>query len=158
MASGPTMPDASKCEDAYRTAEELGIVPSLPASIRRFFEGRILAETPKPGGLEFAKSQWVCLLDNAAALESLEGEVRSLGWVLERDLSVDDQPVEFAAETLLGPPAVPVACPPGEDRRSDDRRGAQQPGHRRRKGRSQPSIRAVGCPQAGRAEDEGLPF
>ena len=101
VASGPTMPDASKCEDAYRTAEELGIVPSLPASIRRFFEGRILAETPKPGGLEFAKSQWVCLLDNAAALESLEGEVRSLGWVLERDLSVDDQPVEFAAETLL---------------------------------------------------------
>ena len=101
VASGPTMPDASTCEDAYRTAEELGIVPRLPASIRRFFEGRILAETPKPGGLEFAKSQWVCLLDNAAVLESLEGEVLRLGWVLERDLSVDDQPVEFAADTLL---------------------------------------------------------
>ena len=101
VASGPTMPDASTCEDAYRTAEELGIVSRLPASIRRFFEGRILAETPKPGGLEFAKSQWVCLLDNAAVLDSLEGEVRRLGWVLERDLSVDDQPVEFAADTLL---------------------------------------------------------
>ena len=101
VASGPTMPDASTCEDAYRTAEELGIVSRLPASIRRFFEGRILAETPKPGGLEFAKSQWVCLLDNAAVLDSLEGEVRRLGWVLERDLSVDDEPVEFAADTLL---------------------------------------------------------
>lgn len=101
VASGPTMPDASTCEDAYRTAKELGIVSRLPASIRRFFEGRILAETPKPGGLEFAKSQWVCLLDNAAVLERLEGEVRRLGWVLERDLSVDDEPVEIAADTLL---------------------------------------------------------
>ena len=101
VASGPTMPDASTCEDAYRTAEELGIVPRLPASVRHFFERRGLAETPKPGGVEFSRSQWACLLDNAAVLESLEREVRGLGWVLERDLSVDDQPVEFAADTLL---------------------------------------------------------
>ena len=101
VASGPTMPDASTCEDAYRTAEELGIVSRLPASVRRFFEARTLAETPKPGGAEFARSQWVCLLDNAAVLQSLESEVRRLGWVLERDLDVDDQPVESATDTLL---------------------------------------------------------
>lgn len=101
VASGPTMPDASTCEHAYRTAEELGIVARLPVSIRRFFETRTLAETPKPGMAEFARSQWVCLLDNAAALETLESEVRRLGWEFERDLSVDDQPVELAADTLL---------------------------------------------------------
>ncbi|MDE0622834.1 MAG: DUF4147 domain-containing protein [Bryobacterales bacterium] len=101
VASGPTMPDASTCEDAYRTAEELGIVARLPASIRRFFATRTLAETPKPGAAEFARSQWVCLLDNAAVLETLEGEVRRLGWEFERDLSVDDQPVELSADTLL---------------------------------------------------------
>ena len=101
VASGPTMPDASTCEDAYRTAEELGIVSMLPASVRHFFERRGLAETPKPDGVEFSRSQWVCLLDNAAVLESLERKVQRLGWVLERDLSVDDQPVELAADTLL---------------------------------------------------------
>lgn len=101
VASGPTMPDASTCEDAYGTAEELGIVANLPASIRRFFETRTLAETPKPGVAEFARSEWVCLLDNAAVLETLESEVRRLGWEFERDLSVDDQPVELAADTLL---------------------------------------------------------
>lgn len=101
VASGPTMPDPSTCEDAYRTAEELGIVSRLPASVRRFFEARTLVETPKPGGAEFARSQWVCLLDNAVVLQSLESDVRRLGWVLERDLDVDDQPVESAADTLL---------------------------------------------------------
>ena len=101
VASGPTMPDASSCEDTYRTAEELGIVSKLPASVRQFFEERSLAETPKPGGIEFSRSQWVCLLDNVAVLERLEREVRRLDWVLQRDLSVDDQPVEVAVETLL---------------------------------------------------------
>ncbi len=101
VASGPTMPDASTCEDAYRAAEELGVVSRLPAAIRRFFETRTLAETPGPGAPEFARSRWVCLLDNAAALERLECEARGLGWMLERDLGVDDQPLETAAETLL---------------------------------------------------------
>ena len=101
VASGPTMPDASTCEDAYKTAEELGIVSSLPASIGRFFAGRALAETPKPGAPEFARSQWVCLLDNASMLDTLENELRRLGWQFERDLSVDDQAVEFAADALL---------------------------------------------------------
>lgn len=101
VASGPTMPDESTCEDAYGTAEELGLVARLPASIRRFFVTRTLSETPKPGVAEFARSEWVCLLDNAAVLETLEGEVSRLGWEFERDLSVDDQPVELAADALL---------------------------------------------------------
>ena len=101
VASGPTMPDESTCEDAYTVADRLGIVPRLPRTVRRRFESRSLLETPKPGSEPFQRSQWACLLDNGDALESLESKARALGWVLERDLSVDDQPVDAAADTLL---------------------------------------------------------
>ncbi len=101
VASGPTMPDESTCQDAYETAGRLGIVERLPAPIRKRFESRTLEETPKPGAGVFSESQWVCLLDNSDALERLESKARGLGWILERDLSVDDEPVELAAGTLL---------------------------------------------------------
>ncbi len=101
VASGPTMPDESTREDAYEIAERLEIVPRLPHSVRRCFEERSLEETPKPGSDSFIRSQWACLLDNGTALESLESKARGFGWVLDRDLTVDDQPVEHAADTLL---------------------------------------------------------
>ena len=101
VASGPTMPDESTCEDAYRVAARLGIVRRLPASVRQRFEQRDLPETPKPGDEAFQRGQWACLLDNTDALASLESKARALGWVLQRDLSVDDQPVDAAADVLL---------------------------------------------------------
>ncbi len=101
VASGPTMPDSSTCQDAYSQAERHGITARLPARIRARFEDRSLVETPKPGSEVFSKSQWACLSDNAVALESLESRSRRLGWLVERDLSVDDQPVDLAADTLL---------------------------------------------------------
>ena len=101
VASGPTMPDESTCEDAYALAGRHGIVPRLPVPIRKRFERRSLEETPKPGAEAFARSQWSCLLDNADALDALEATARGYGWLVERDLSVDDQPVEAAAEALL---------------------------------------------------------
>ena len=101
VASGPTMPDESTCTDAYATALRLGIGSRLPSVIGRTIEDRALAETPKPGSPAFRRSQWVCLLDNFDVLESLESTARAQGWIVERDLSVDDAPVENAADTLL---------------------------------------------------------
>ncbi len=101
VASGPTMPDESTCADAYETARRLGIVPRAPRTLRRMFEDRSLQETPKPGSEIFRRSRWCCLLDNAAALETLEAKARALAWIVERELSIDDQPVETAAEVLL---------------------------------------------------------
>ena len=101
VASGPTMPDESTCEDAYATAGSLGIVPRLPNSVRRRFEDRALVETPKAGDPAFERSKWICLLDNLAALDRLENRARGFGWVVERDLSVDDQPVRDAAVSLI---------------------------------------------------------
>ncbi len=101
VASGPTMPDESTCEDAYAIAERLGIVSRLPRSVRALFRGRGLPETPKPGSVAFERSQWACLLDNAEVLDRLEARARALGWLAERDLSVDDLEVQAAADTLL---------------------------------------------------------
>lgn len=101
VASGPTMPDESTCTDAYETARRLRIVSRAPRTVRRLFEDRSLRETPKPGSDIFRRSRWCCLLDNAAALEILEAKARAREWIVERDLSVDDQPVEHAAEVLL---------------------------------------------------------
>lgn len=101
VASGPTMPDESTCEDAYSTAAKLNVLSRLPAPIRERFESRSLEETPKPGSAVFARSQWACLLDNSDALGVLESKLRALGWIVDRDLSVDDTPVEFAADALL---------------------------------------------------------
>lgn len=101
VASGPTMPDESTCEDAYATAESLEIVARLPNSVLRRFEDRTLAETPKAGDPAFERSHWFCLLDNLAALDRLESRARGFGWVVERDLSVDDQPVRDAAVSLI---------------------------------------------------------
>ena len=113
VASGPTMPDESTSEDAYDIAARLGIVSRLPPSIRRRFERRDLPETPKPGGEAFRRGQWACLLDNSDALESLESKLTALGWILERDLSVDDQPVDEAADTLLDRLEALAAAHPG---------------------------------------------
>lgn len=113
VASGPTMPDESTSKDAYDIAARLGIVSRLPPSIRRRFERRDLPETPKPGGEAFRRGQWACLLDNSDALESLESKLTALGWILERDLSVDDQPVDEAADTLLDRLEALAAAHPG---------------------------------------------
>lgn len=101
VASGPTMPDESTCDDSYEIAGRLGIVSRLPAPIRTRFDERTLEETPNAASSAFLHSQWACLLDNGDALESLETGARKLGWILERDLSVDDQPVDSAADALL---------------------------------------------------------
>ena len=113
VASGPTMPDESTCEDAYRIADRLGVVPQLPPPVRKRFEQRSLVETPKPGAPAFARSQWACLLDNFDALDSLEAKVRDLGWIFERDLSVDDIPVDQAADALLDRLAALQRAHPG---------------------------------------------
>ena len=112
VASGPTMPDESTCEDAYRTAEALGIRSRLPRSVLRRFKDRTLVETPKAGDPAFERSKWFCLLDNLAALDRLETRARGFGWVVERDLSVDDQPVRDAALSLVDRlQALQSACP-----------------------------------------------
>ena len=102
VASGPTLPDESTVGDCYEIVERLGLLESLPASIRSFFHDRRIPETPKPDSEAFQGSLWHCLLDNQDGVEQLTAQVKDLGWVVEADLSVDDWPLEKAVDHLLG--------------------------------------------------------
>ena len=102
VASGPTLPDESTVGDCYEIVERLGLLESLPASIRSFFHDRCIPETPKPDSEAFQGSLWHCLLDNQDGVERLTAQVKDLGWVVEADLSVDDWPLEKAVDHLLG--------------------------------------------------------
>lgn len=101
VASGPTMPDESDAAFACATARRLGLIERFPRRIGELFEQGEFEETPKPGDDVFARSSWHCLLDNAAALDAVEAKARGEGWLVERDLSVDDKPLAEAADTLI---------------------------------------------------------
>jgi hydroxypyruvate reductase len=85
IASGPTLPDESTAEQAYELAERSGLVRQFPASIRKFFEGRELPETPKPGDPRFANSHHFCLLANRDAVEGALAAAKKLGFASQID-------------------------------------------------------------------------
>lgn len=101
VASGPTMPDESTVEDCCQIAKRLDLLERFPSSIWKMFHEKRIPETPKPGDEVFENSSWHCLLDNQAGLDSLAEQMRRREWVVEADLSVDDWPLERAAEALL---------------------------------------------------------
>jgi hydroxypyruvate reductase len=101
IASGPTMPDEYSFEHSQRVVERLGLLDRLPDSYRALFTSGALPETPKPGHPAFRRSSYYALLANEHGLERLESAAWARRWIVERDLSVDDQPVIEAAEHLL---------------------------------------------------------
>lgn len=101
VASGPTMPDESTSQDCYEIAQRLNVVHRFPGSIRSTFEEQRIPETPKPEAEIFSSSSWHCLLENASAIEQIEGDARERGWHVESDLSVDDWPLGQAVDHLL---------------------------------------------------------
>jgi hydroxypyruvate reductase len=85
IASGPTLPDESTADQAYELAERGGLVRQFPANIRKFFEGRELPETPKPGDPRFANSHHFCLLANRDAVEGALAAAKKLGFASQID-------------------------------------------------------------------------
>lgn len=101
LSSGPTMPDHSTVEGAYRIAEKYDLRSRLPGSIADLFATRTLAETPKPGDEIFERSQWTVLLDGAWLEQAAATRARELGWHVEIDNTCDDWSAERAAAHLL---------------------------------------------------------
>lgn len=101
LSSGPTMPDHSTVEDAYRIAERYGLRTRLPEQIANLFEARALVETPKPGDAIFERSQWTVLLDSVWLEQAAAMRAHELGWHVEVDNTCDDWSAERAAEHLL---------------------------------------------------------
>lgn len=117
LASGPTLPDPSTVDDAYRVVERYGLLEQLPASVRRVFERRALIETPKARDPAFARSCFLLLLDHHDLLHHAHRETEARGFVTVCDNSTDDWPLERAADFLIdllfrqkqAHPACPVA-------------------------------------------------
>lgn len=83
IASGPTAPDPSTFEDAWRVIEHFNLSDQLPAAVRdhlrRGLRGEI-ADTLKPGDPIFARVQTVIIGSNARAAQAAEAEARRLGF------------------------------------------------------------------------------
>lgn len=101
LSSGPTLPDRSTTEDAYRIAREYGLSAKLPSEIAEMLIHRSLSETPKPGDVIFGRSRWSLLLDSTSLEEAAAVRARELGWRVEIDNGCDDWSAERAAAYLL---------------------------------------------------------
>ena len=102
VASGPSMPDESTVDDCFTMVHSTGVLPRLPPPIRRLFDERRIPETPKPGAPIFRASSWHCLLNSTEAVAAMVEEARQRDWIVEPDLSVDDDwPVERVVDHLL---------------------------------------------------------
>ncbi len=94
VASGPTMPDESTCQQCYEIAERSGLTAKLPAAIRERVEKRSLEETPKPGDERFARSSYFCLLSNRDAVEAAVRIAGDAGFHAEIDSGAWDADYE----------------------------------------------------------------
>lgn len=101
LASGPTLPDSTTVYDCYTIAEQYGLVPEFPASVRRIFEERALEETPKVGDEAFDRLRSVLVSSNAMALNYAAEKARAAGFAVTIDNSCDDWDYTKAGDYLL---------------------------------------------------------
>src|SRR5205085_4900321 len=102
LASGPTMPDSTTVEDCYAIAARYRLADSLPQALRRMFERKLLAETPKSDDLAFHDSRWWTLFSNATLQDAVAAAAAYTGFAVEVDNTCDDWDYARAAEHLLG--------------------------------------------------------
>ncbi|WP_194725213.1 glycerate kinase type-2 family protein [Noviherbaspirillum malthae] len=96
VASGPTIPDATTCDDALRIIDKYGI--EVPADIKaRLASGEL--ETPKPGDPRFSGHAHEVVATAMTALEAAANRARELG-IEPRILSdhIEGEAREVAAE------------------------------------------------------------
>ncbi|MGH9435683.1 MAG: glycerate kinase type-2 family protein [Terriglobia bacterium] len=101
VASGPSMPDESTCQQCYKIAESSGILAQLPPRIRACFDEHSLEETPKPGDSRFSKSSYFCVLSNHDAVEAARTEAAKLGFYVETEPGAWDGDYQEVIERAL---------------------------------------------------------
>ena len=101
LASGPTMPDSTTCDDCYAISSNHGMVADFPPSIRKIFRDRSLQETPKLGDAAFQASRWRTLLSNQDAVRAVTDAASKAGFNCEVDNSCDDWDYVPASAYLL---------------------------------------------------------
>lgn len=101
VSSGPTLPDASTCEDCSQMIAARKLEQVLPLAAVESLRSCDCKETPKEGSPLFAKARWVCLLSNTRLLESAALLAEKQGYTVVVDNSCDDWPYRKAADYLL---------------------------------------------------------
>ena len=101
LASGPTMPDSTTIADCYSVANEYGMLPQFPASVRELFERHAIDETPKSDDPAFVHSRWWPILSNKSIIEEAAAAAAAMGFAVEIDNSCDDWDYDRAADYLL---------------------------------------------------------
>ncbi len=101
VASGPTMPDESTCEQCYELVARDGLEERFPQAIRSLFEKHVLEETPKPGDEHFARSSYFCLLSNHDAVDAAKSIAAEKGFHAEIETGAWDVDYRQAVEGIL---------------------------------------------------------
>ena len=83
IASGPTVPDPTRFEDAIGVLKKYGIWGELPESVLKYLQtghkGRY-PETPKPGNPVFEKARSYIVSDNRLSMDAAADQAQSLGY------------------------------------------------------------------------------
>lgn len=114
IASGPTMPDESTCEECYEVAGASNLQSRFPARIRAYFENHTLQETPKQDDPCFAQSSYFCLLSNRNLVEAARRTAENLGFYAEIAPGGWDGPYDQVANAALESLDGCVKAHPGE--------------------------------------------
>jgi hydroxypyruvate reductase len=101
VASGPTMPDETRAEQANRLLLELGSEARTAPIVARALAAAP-AETLGPAHPAFSRSSWHCLLSNDEAVDAAADRARARGWAVEVERSADEAGVDEALDHLLG--------------------------------------------------------
>lgn len=101
LASGPTMPDSSSCEQCYEIVQQHNLLPRLPVSVGDLLRTRGLEETPKADDEVFERARWWPVLSNASALKAAVEQAAIKGFAIQIDNSCDDWDYRKAADYLL---------------------------------------------------------
>jgi glycerate-2-kinase len=83
IASGPTVPDESTFEDAYKIIQKYSLEEKIPNSVCGFLRsGKMgeIEETPENGNEIFDNTQNVIVGSNRIALEAAEKRAREMGY------------------------------------------------------------------------------
>jgi glycerate 2-kinase len=101
LASGPTLPDPTTIADAQRIVDKHALLAKFPPSIRRIFESGQLRETPKENDAAFARAHFELLLGEHELFHAAHHACEAAGFICLCDETVDDWPIDQAADHLL---------------------------------------------------------
>jgi len=101
LASGPTLPDPTTVRDAFRVVKQYELLHRLPPSLRAKFELGAILETPKPGDIVFARSNFQILLGLHDLFHHAHRIAEAAGFLTCCDNASDDWPIPKATDYLL---------------------------------------------------------